>query len=103
MDEVRWIRVPMASDAARTSTQIARGILAVGTLGISSALVKDLSHECLEFRTTCTKCGAEPWFTAEINRVGRRQGEKDFACGYYSREHNARHTYKPKYMTLQYA
>ena len=76
MDEVRWIRVPMVNDTARFCTEIFRGILAVGTLGISSAFVKDLSHECIEFQTTCTKCGAKLWFTADMK--GLDEGKLGF-------------------------
>ena len=99
VDEVRWIRVPMATEAARVSTEVAKGIF-LGPFG--GAVVKDLSHECLEFLTTCTKCGAGRRFTAEINSSGQGKAKKNFTCGFYSKEYDARHTYKPGNMTLQY-
>ena len=101
VNEIRWIRVPMANGFTRGATQTGRVVVGVVTLGLSTWLnggIKDLSHECIEIRTICERCGCHHWFTAEI--MG--EGDKQFNCGYYSKFYNARSTYEPSWMTLDY-
>ena len=98
---IRWIRVPMASGFLRGTSQVGRVVVGVASLGTSTWLnggIKDLSHECIEIQATCKRCGTMQRFTAEIN------GENDtyYGCGYYANEYNARKTYKPPSMTLDF-
>ena len=99
--EIRWIRVPMSNGFLRGTAEVGRWVTGIATLGTSTWFnggIKDLSHECIEIHATCKHCGNSQYFTAEI------LGENDtsFCCGYYSREFNARHTYKPSSMTVDY-
>ena len=99
VNEIRWIRVPMANDFARGAAEAGREVAGIATQGVSTWFnggIKDLSHECIEIRTTCQCCGCNHVFTAEI----KGENETYFRCGYYSREYNARHTYKPSSMML---
>ena len=101
VNEIRWIRVPMSNDFVKGAAETGRVIAGVLTLGVSTWFnggIKDLSHECIEILTTCTQCGHSQRFTAEI----RGGGDTSFECGYYGKEYNARRTFKPSTMTLDY-
>lgn len=99
--ELRWIRVPMASDFATGAAEVGRWTVGIATLGLSAVVnggIKDLSHECIEIVYTCERCAPGNWqrFTTEI--MGKR--DTYFTCGYYSIEKDARHTHKPASMTV---
>ena len=99
--EIRWIRVPMSNSFWRGTAEVGRWVVGIATLGTSTWFnggIKDLSHECIEILATCKRCGKSLRFTAEIHG----QNDTSFRCGYYSREYNARNTYKPPSMTLDY-
>ena len=60
--EIRWIRVPMSSGFMRGTTQVARVVFGVATLGTTAWVnggVKDLSRECIEILTTCKYWGIQ--------------------------------------------
>lgn len=100
--KVRWIKVPMASYRVKIAAEIIRLIFTILTLGTVSLFAdggfKDLSHECIEIESTCRFCESTQRFTAEIMGVQN----KLFTCGYYKR-FNARSTYKPVSMTVDFA
>lgn len=99
--EIRWIKVPMATDTVTKAFKILRIIAGVLTLGICIFVnngIKDLSHECIEILCTCKCCGSSQKFTAEI--MGDRHTL--FKCGYYKREFGARRSCKPTSMTVAY-
>ena len=106
--EVRWIRVPMASGFLTGTAEVGRWVVGIGTLGVSAVFnggIKDLSHECIEIIYTCDRCPSGNWkrFTAEILGKNKKGGGGTrFVCGYYSVKKDARHTYKPTSMTLDY-
>jgi hypothetical protein len=99
--EIRWIRVPMSNGFVKGAAETGRVIAGVLTLGISTWFnggIKDLSHECIEILTTCTRCGDSQRFTAEI----LDDDDTSFECGYYAKEYDARKSFKPSSMTLAY-
>ena len=79
--KIRWIRVPMSNGFVRGAAETGRVVVGVLTAGISTWFnggIKDLSHECIEILTTCTRCGDSKRFTAEI----LDEGVTCFECGY---------------------
>ena len=99
--EIRWIKVPMTSNAIYGLVEVIRiitGILTLGTSTIVYGGIKDLSHECIEITYVCECCGSSQKFTAEI--MGDKY--KLFSCGYYRKKCSVRLVYNPTSMTVEY-
>ena len=92
----------MANGFVTGAAETGRWVVGFATLGLSTVVnggIKDLSHECIEIIYTCERCAPGNWqrFTAEIENA---EDGKSLECGYYSREKDARHTYKPSSLTV---
>ncbi|XP_055356618.1 uncharacterized protein LOC129601765 isoform X2 [Paramacrobiotus metropolitanus] len=80
-----WINVPMMDQTAKAWANTGRWFVGILTLGISEAVTGgngDITHEAIECKYRCKKCGHYGHYTFDFNVTGKRN-----RCGIYNKQH----------------